>query len=45
MDGLAAMIAAELKLEPYSGVIYVFRSKRADRVKLLFWDGTGNARD
>ena len=41
MDGLAALIAAELKLEPYSGVIYVFRSKRADRVKLLFWDGTG----
>ena len=37
MDGLAALIAAELKLEPYSGVIYVFRSKRADRVKLLFW--------
>ena len=22
-------------------MIYVFRSKRADRVKLLFWDGTG----
>jgi transposase len=41
MDGLAALIAAELRLEPYSGVIYVFRSKRADRVKLLFWDGTG----
>jgi len=41
VDGLAALIAAELKLEPYSGVIYVFRSKRADRVKLLFWDGTG----
>ena len=41
MDGLAALIAAEFKLEPYSGVIYVFRSKRADRVKLLFWDGTG----
>ena len=22
-------------------MIYVFRSKRADRVKLLFWGGTG----
>lgn len=41
MDGLAAQIAAEFKLEPYSGVIYVFRAKRADRVKLLFWHGTG----
>jgi transposase len=27
--------------DPYSGVIYVFRAKRADRVKLLLWDGTG----
>lgn len=41
MDGLAALITAEFKLEPFSGLIYVFRSKRADRVKLLFWDGTG----
>ncbi len=23
------------------GVIHGFRAKRADRVKLLFWDGTG----
>jgi transposase len=41
MDGLAALVAAELKLEPFFGIVYVFRSKRADRVKLLFWDGTG----
>lgn len=41
MDGLAAIVESELKLEPFSGVIYVFRAKRADRVKLLFWDGTG----
>ena len=32
---------AEFKADPFSGVIYVFRAKRADRVKLLFWDGTG----
>ena len=41
MDGLAAIVQSELKCEPFSGVIYVFRAKRADRVKLLFWDGTG----
>ena len=41
MDGLAALVAVELKPEPFSGIVYVFRSKRADRVKLLFWDGTG----
>ena len=41
MDGLAAIVQSELNCQPFSGVIYVFRSKRADRVKLLFWDGTG----
>ena len=38
---LAALVAAEFGGKPYSGVIYVFRAKRADRVKLIWWDGTG----
>jgi transposase len=25
----------------FPGVIYVFRAKRADRIKLVWWDGTG----
>lgn len=41
MDGLAALARENLGADPYSGVIYVFRAKRADRVKLLLWDGTG----
>lgn len=41
MDGLAAFVKEELKTDPFAGVIYVFRAKRADRVKLLVWDGTG----
>ena len=41
MDGLAAVVHETLGANPFGGVIYVFRSKRADRVKLLFWDGTG----
>ena len=41
MDGLAALIREHLGADPFSGVIYVFRAKRADRVKLVFWDGTG----
>ncbi|MGA1854998.1 IS66 family insertion sequence element accessory protein TnpB [Azospirillum sp. 11R-A] len=41
MDGLAALVQQQLGADPFSGVIYVFRSKRADRVKLLHWDGTG----
>ena len=40
-DGLAALVKEQLKADPFSGGSTVFRSKRADRVKLLFWDGTG----
>ena len=38
-DGLCALVQETLRSDPYSGVIYVFRSKRADRVKLLLWGG------
>jgi transposase len=41
MDGLAAVVKERLQADPYSGVIFVFRAKRADRVKLIVWDGTG----
>lgn len=41
MDGLAALVKEQLGTDPFSGVIYVFRAKRADRVKLLMWDGSG----
>ena len=30
-----------MKADPFSGAVYVFRARRADRVKLIFWDGTG----
>ena len=38
---LAALAAAELGTDPFSGAVLVFRSKRADRVKILAWDGSG----
>ena len=41
MDGLAALVKEQLKADPFSGVIFCFRAKRADRIKLVFWDGTG----
>ena len=41
MDGLAALVREGLGCDPFSGVVYVFRSKRADRLKLLLWDGSG----
>ena len=40
-DALAALVGTAYGGDPYSGVIYVFRAKRADRIKLVWWDGTG----
>jgi transposase len=40
-DTLAAFVQEALAANPYSGAVYVFRAKRIDRVKLLWWDGTG----
>ena len=40
-DSLAALVGAEYGADPCSGVIYVFRAKRSDRIKLVWWDGTG----
>jgi transposase len=40
-EGLAALVRETMKADPFSGAVYVFRAKRADRVKLIFWDGTG----
>jgi transposase len=39
-DGLAAKVY-ELGGEPLSGHLYVFRNRRGDRAKILFWDRTG----
>jgi transposase len=38
---LAALAAEVLGAGPFSGAVLVFRSRRADRVKLLVWDGSG----
>jgi transposase len=35
------LVREVIHADPFSGVIYVFRAKRTDRIKLIFWDGTG----
>ena len=40
-EGLAALVRETMGADPFSGAVYVFRAKRADRIKLIFWDGTG----
>ncbi len=41
IHGLVALVAQTLSADPYSGAIYIFRSKRLDRLKLIAWDGSG----
>jgi transposase len=41
VHGLVALVADVLQADPYGGDIFVFRSKRSDRIKLLAWDGSG----
>lgn len=40
-DSLAALVKNELRKDPFTGNIFVFRARRADRLKPLCWDGTG----
>ena len=40
-DGLAEQVRQQLRNDPLSGHVFVFRNKRGDRVKLLYWDEDG----
>ena len=41
IDGLALVVQETMGLDPFSGAAFVFRAKRADRIKVLVWDQTG----
>jgi transposase len=40
-DTLAEVVRQQLQGDPLSGQLFVFRNKRGDRVKLLYWDEDG----
>lgn len=40
-DGLSVLAQDTLKQDPFSGHLFVFRGKRGDLVKILYWDGQG----
>lgn len=42
-DGLSRMVEEFLGHDPFSGHLFVFRNKRGDRMKLLYWDNDGYA--
>jgi len=43
VDSLAAIVRSALLLDPLSGHLYVFFSKRCDRVRVVYWDRNGFA--
>jgi len=40
-DGLVSEAAKVIGADPYSGAVFLFRSKRGDYLKALYWDGSG----
>ena len=39
--GLSGMVQTALKENPFSGHVFVFRGRRGDLIKMLWWDGDG----
>ena len=40
-DGLATVVKTQIDADPLSGQLFVFRGRRGDRIKALWWDGDG----
>jgi len=40
-DGLAALVQTKLHENAFSGHVFVFRGRRGDRIKVLWWSGDG----
>jgi len=41
IDGLAMLVQGVLRQDPFSGHLFLFRGRKANLIKIVFWDGTG----
>ena len=41
LDGLAMLVQEVLVQDPFSGHLFAFRGRKANLIKIVFWDGTG----
>jgi transposase len=41
INGLAMLVQGVLRQDPFSGHLFVFRGRKANLIKIMFWDGTG----
>ena len=41
MDGLAAMVQQQFNLDPFTNALFLFCGRRRDRIKALYWEGSG----
>ncbi|HEY1631854.1 MAG TPA: IS66 family insertion sequence element accessory protein TnpB [Rhizomicrobium sp.] len=41
LDGLAMLVQGVLHQDPFSGHLFVFRGRKANLLKIVFWDGSG----
>lgn len=41
IDGLAAIVQQNFKMDPFQNTLFLFSGRRKDRLKALFWEGDG----
>ena len=41
LDGLVMVVADQLKMNPASGQLFIFRNRSSNKLKMLWWDRNG----